>query len=237
MLALKIDRHDTTSLKPLAVRQDRTNQPTNVIKQKQVKGLGLFVLFLLCFVLFCLFFVCLFVGVFVSLFVCFSLNYYVNKCNLFLPQLLIVWASVFVGPSAPNILLPPRRQKLVEVYCRFGYGFLASCAYNGLIVVGCCFYAFKARKIPDNFNESKFIGVSVYSTVIICLSAIPVYVLATKVEQMIGVLSVTLGISSKLNRRLTARNRRFWAVAIVLNNGNCNRPEAAVLGGQLPVEF
>ncbi len=44
-----------------------------------------------------------------------------------------------------------------------------------------------------------------------------------------------LGITSKLNRRLTARNRWFWAVAIVLNNGN--RPEPAVLGGQPPVEF
>ena len=36
----------------------------------------------------------------------------------------------------------------------------------------------------------------------------------------------SLGIASKLKRRLTARNRRFWALAIVLNNGN--RPEPAV---------
>ncbi len=44
-----------------------------------------------------------------------------------------------------------------------------------------------------------------------------------------------LGITSNLNRRLTARNRRFWGVAIVLNNDN--RPEPAVLGGQPPVEL
>ncbi len=47
--------------------------------------------------------------------------------------------------------------------------------------------------------------------------------------------AVKLGITSKLNRRLTARNWRFWAVAIVLNNGN--RPDPAVLGGQPLVEF
>ncbi len=64
--------------------------------------------------------------------------------------------------------------------------------YNGLIIIGCCFYAFKARSIPDNFNESKFIGVSVYSTVIICLSALPMYNLAVRVEQIVGALCVSL---------------------------------------------
>ena len=101
-------------------------------------------------------------------------------------------SSAFFSPSSPDILLPQQRQQLVEVYCRFGYGFLASCVYNSLIIIACCVYAFKARKIPDNFNESKFIGVSVYSTVIICLSAIPMYVLAIQVAQMIGALCVTL---------------------------------------------
>ncbi len=101
-------------------------------------------------------------------------------------------SSAFFSPSSPDILLPQQRQQLVEVYCRFGYGFLASCVYNSLIIIACCVYAFKARKIPDNFNESKFIGVSVYSTVIICLSAIPMYVLAIQIAQMIGALCVTL---------------------------------------------
>ncbi len=43
------------------------------------------------------------------------------------------------------------------------------------------------------------------------------------------------GVTSKLNRRLTAHNRRFRAVAIVQNNSN--RPEPLVTGGQQLVEF
>ncbi len=56
----------------------------------------------------------------------------------------------------------------------------------------------------------------------------------TLVRAIIGI-DFVLGITSKLNRRLTARNRRFWVVAIVLNNGNRSEPMA--LGGQLAVEF
>ncbi len=44
-----------------------------------------------------------------------------------------------------------------------------------------------------------------------------------------------LGVTSKLNQRLTAQNRRIRAVAIVQNNSN--HPEPPVTGGQPPVEF
>ncbi len=48
-------------------------------------------------------------------------------------------------------------------------------------------------------------------------------------------LKKILGVTSKLNRRLTAQNRRFRAVAIVQNNSN--RPDPLVTSGQPPVEF
>ncbi len=48
-------------------------------------------------------------------------------------------------------------------------------------------------------------------------------------------VTLHLGITSKLNRRLTAQNRLFLTVAIVQNNSN--RPEPPVTGGQPPVEF
>ena len=37
-------------------------------------------------------------------------------------------------------------------------------------------YAFKTRKIPENFNEAKYIGFTMYSTCIIWLAFIPIFV-------------------------------------------------------------
>ena len=44
-----------------------------------------------------------------------------------------------------------------------------------LLVTICTTYAFKTRKIPENYNESKFIGFTMYTTCIIWLAFIPIW--------------------------------------------------------------
>lgn len=53
--------------------------------------------------------------------------------------------------------------------------FLFSQLYNMLLITICTVYAVKTRKIPENFNESKFIGFTMYTTCIIWLAFIPIY--------------------------------------------------------------
>ncbi|XP_072046386.1 metabotropic glutamate receptor-like [Amphiura filiformis] len=118
---------------------------------------------------------------------------------IILIEVLVAISSIFFGPSTPDLLIPPRRKPYLEIFCRFGYGFYASCAYNAFVIIACCYYAFKARRVPDNFNESKFIAVSVYSTLIVCLTAIPVYTTAIDVAQKIGALSVPLLVNTYLS--------------------------------------
>ena len=101
-------------------------------------------------------------------------------------------------PSQPTLLLPAQRKPYLEIYCHFGYGFLGSGVYNLIIIIACCYYAFKARKVEENYNESKFIAVSVYSIMILCLAAIPVYTTATSVEQKIGAVNVVLLVNTFL---------------------------------------
>ena len=67
-----------------------------------------------------------------------------------------------------------------------------------LIIISGCVYAFLARKVPSNFNESKFIGISVYSTLVVCLAAVPVYSTAVNVIQMFATLCVVLLLNSYL---------------------------------------
>ncbi|XP_022091855.1 metabotropic glutamate receptor 4-like [Acanthaster planci] len=82
------------------------------------------------------------------------------------------------------------------LYCKFGLGFLVSSIYNLLIIVGCCYYAFRARHVPDNYNESKFIAVSVYSTLVLCLAVVPVYQTSDDIHMKIATLSLALVINA-----------------------------------------
>jgi len=45
--------------------------------------------------------------------------------------------------------------------------FLFSLTYNVLLVLICTMYAIRTRKVPENFNETKFIGFTCYTTCII----------------------------------------------------------------------
>ena len=53
------------------------------------------------------------------------------------------------------------------------------CSYVLLLSLLSLFYAFKVRKLPDNFNEARFIGFSLY---IILLSAICYYTVEFSVQ-------------------------------------------------------
>eukprot|EP00111_Clytia_hemisphaerica_P018610 TCONS_00055036-protein len=47
--------------------------------------------------------------------------------------------------------------------------------YNILLVIMCTYYAFLTRKVPANFNESRYIGFVMYTTIVIWCAFLPVY--------------------------------------------------------------
>ena len=52
---------------------------------------------------------------------------------------------------------------------------MLSLSYNMVLIILCTIYAFKTRKIPENFNEAKYIGFTMYSTCIVWLAFVPIY--------------------------------------------------------------
>ena len=84
----------------------------------------------------------------------------------------------------------------IEAYCEFGNGFLASIIYNLLLILACCYYAFKSRKVPSNYNESKFIAVSVYSTLVFSVAAVAVYITAAAVLQKVATICIAILLTS-----------------------------------------
>ena len=81
---------------------------------------------------------------------------------------------------------PPRRNKVIRVdeyiflVCKpfdtnLGLAlFIAVCAYTLIVAFLCTYYAFKARGIPENFNETKYIGFSMYILLLSSLAYYPV---------------------------------------------------------------
>lgn len=60
--------------------------------------------------------------------------------------------------------------------CRVStFSLMMSLVYNMILILMCTLYAFKTRKIPEDFNEAKYIGFTMYSTCIVWLAFVPIY--------------------------------------------------------------
>lgn len=44
-----------------------------------------------------------------------------------------------------------------------------------ILITTCTVYAIKTRKIPENFNESKFIGFTMYTTIVIWMAFVTMF--------------------------------------------------------------
>lgn len=86
----------------------------------------------------------------------------------------LVW--FMVEPPGIRQYYPDGKRNQVILKCSIrDSSFLLSLIYNMLLITICTVYAVKTRKIPENFNESKFIGFTMYTTCIIWLAFVPIY--------------------------------------------------------------
>ncbi|XP_032588820.1 metabotropic glutamate receptor isoform X2 [Drosophila mojavensis] len=89
-------------------------------------------------------------------------------------QVLITMIWMIVEPPGTRFYYPDRTEVILK--CKIqDMSFLFSQLYNMILITICTIYAIKTRKIPENFNESKFIGFTMYTTCIIWLAFVPIY--------------------------------------------------------------
>ncbi|XP_064175716.1 metabotropic glutamate receptor 3-like [Anguilla rostrata] len=88
--------------------------------------------------------------------------------------LVSVWLLLEV-PGTRRFTLPERRQTVVLKCSVRDSSMLLSLSYDVVLVALCTVYAFKTRKCPENFNEAKFIGFTMYTTCIIWLAFLPIF--------------------------------------------------------------
>lgn len=91
-------------------------------------------------------------------------------------QLLVVVVWLLVEAPGVRKEVNPEKRDVVTLKCNSkDSSMLLSLTYNCILIILCTFYAFKTRKCPENFNEAKFIGFTMYTTCIIWLAFQPIF--------------------------------------------------------------
>ena len=89
---------------------------------------------------------------------------------------MLMYVSEAMSPSLAGLSMPSSFDKYVEAFCfKSTVWFLIPLAYNIVLMLVCAVIGFITRKLPENFNESWFIFISVTTTLFAWVVFIPSY--------------------------------------------------------------
>ncbi|XP_060593074.1 metabotropic glutamate receptor 3-like [Ruditapes philippinarum] len=107
--------------------------------------------------------------------------------------------STSLKPPEVSLHMPRRTEKFVELFCNLPHaGLLSSLSYNLILVLICTFYAFKTRKLPDNYKESRYIAFCVDTTLLIWITFVPTYFTTTRAAAKTTIVAVSLLLNASV---------------------------------------
>ncbi|XP_067128355.1 metabotropic glutamate receptor-like [Centruroides vittatus] len=107
-------------------------------------------------------------------------------------SIIAVWL-VFTPPRAIHSY-PSREESQLVCAASMNATYMVAFVYPIFLIIVCTIYAILTRKIPEAFNESKYIGLTMYTTCIIWLAFVPIY-FTTSSNVEVNITSMCLAIS------------------------------------------
>ncbi|XP_067659268.1 metabotropic glutamate receptor 8-like [Haliotis asinina] len=107
----------------------------------------------------------------------------------------LVWLLISPPKSIPYYSNRDDHQLVCEG--AVGYTYMIGFSYPILLVTVCTFYALFTRKIPEAFNESKYIGFTMYTTCIIWLAFVVIYfTTASNIQMRLATMCFSISLSA-----------------------------------------
>ena len=114
-------------------------------------------------------------------------------CIIVMVEIIIVSGWLGAAPPRARHIFPSRYDNVVVCDGSQDARYLIPLIYPFMLLVFCAIYAFKTRKTPDGFNETKFIGFTTYTTGLIWLAFMPLYFSTN--NSWLRVFTLCLGLS------------------------------------------
>ena len=104
--------------------------------------------------------------------------------TLLLSLIQLVIASIWLAVEPPRVKTVLVNRKLLELVCDHNphATLLVTVVYNLILLTTSAFFAFRTRKVPEHFNEAKFISITVFSLCVIWLAFVPTFYISTTVQ-------------------------------------------------------
>jgi len=109
-------------------------------------------------------------------------------------SVLLLGVFIWFAVDPPNIIIDYDEQKTMNPDQARGVlkcditdlQIICSLGYSILLMVTCTVYAIKTRGVPENFNEAKPIGFTMYTTCIVWLAFIPIFFGTAQSAEKVG---------------------------------------------------
>ncbi|GLH05978.1 Metabotropic glutamate receptor, partial [Gryllus bimaculatus] len=101
---------------------------------------------------------------------------------------------LYVPPQVTHVF-PTREERFLICEGLNDHSYMVSLLYPFVLIGFCTAYAIKTRKCPGGFNETKHIGFTNYTAIIIWLAFVPLYIASTSHSIRIVTLAISLSLS------------------------------------------
>ena len=129
--------------------------------------------------------------------------------------MVVITVSMTLLPPDVIVRMPITTDKYVELACdQEQLGFLLPLSYNLLLLLLCAIHGLLCRKLPENFNESWYIFVSVSTTLFIWVVFLPTYFSTFYAYHQVALLDLCLMLNGFITL-LTLYAPKLYAVYFI----------------------